>query len=820
MVEAGIGVVTGVPVYLAGVAGFDDTATRTQHWEVAGAAVATAVGAFLTAKVGGSALRRSASAAAAPSAAADPTGDQPRRFSNLAGRNPHFTGREDTLQLLAEPPGPTRPRGQVLCGLGGVGKSQLALEYAHRHESEYDVVWWINAESRLAARTDLLALARRLGVREAKDQDDMLAAVLEELRRDRRWLLVFDNVEQYADIEPYWLPPGEVDCLATSRNPRWGAHAAVVELPVLDRDESVRFLSRRMPTAPAGAAAALADALGDLPLALEQAAAYLEETRLPAQDYLGLVEDRSPDLLRRGTPTGYQQTVATTWSISLATVAETMPAAAGLLGLFAYLAPDGIPRDLVPRHRQALPAPLADAAADPLTYADAIGLLVRFSLVAATETSLSLHRLVQVVVRDSHGAEGRRTHAAAATGLLAAAFPFHTREPATWPRCEELLPHALAVTRHAADLGAAPHQAGWLLDCAGSYLYERFQFRAARRVFERALGIDEAAYGPDDPAVAIDLHNLAVVALDLGALADSRALLERALRIVEAVYGPEHEAVAGVRIALGRTLQNLGDWPAARHQLERTLEVAEKLALPPDPVLAAVHNTLGGILQDLGDLPAAEAEFRRALGILTATRDPVDPAVAAIRGNLGRVLLEAGDLAAADRELELALTIDQQVYGDVHPSIATDLNNLGRLHHDMGELAEARRELEQALAMDEELIGADTHVVAIRCNNLAGVLHDQGQLPEARRLFERSLGIIEAIWGTGHRIVAVVRSNLGHVYEDGGDLRQAGTEYATAVEVSARVFGTDHPETQRQQQNLDRVLRLLGQSSRDGQGPG
>jgi hypothetical protein len=271
-----------------------------------------------------------------------PTPD--RTASNLPTRNLMFTGRDDLLARLSQE---LRAGGaaavvqaKALYGLGGVGKTHLVLEYAHRHADDYDLVWWIRADQPAGIPGQLVALARRIGIPEAIEQAETVAAVLDELRHHGRWLLVFDNAEEPAALRPYWPPGGRGHVLVTSRNPSWTGWATAIPVEVLTRAEAIAFLQQR-----AGldeqAADALADALGDLPLALEQAAAYLEQTGTPPSEYLDLLRDRGPELFDLGRPVTSEQTIATTWTVSLEQIRTTTPVAEDLLVLCAFLGPDG-----------------------------------------------------------------------------------------------------------------------------------------------------------------------------------------------------------------------------------------------------------------------------------------------------------------------------------------------------------------------------------------------------------------------------------------------------------------------------------------------
>jgi hypothetical protein len=215
-------------------------------------------------------------------------------------------------------------------GLGGIGKTQLALEYGHRHTGDYDLVWWVTADQPAAIAGQLAALARRLGIPEAADQAETVAVLLDELRRHGRWLLIFDNAEHPQDLRAYWPAGGQGHVLVTSRNPAWSGLAASVEVDLLPRADSVAFLRGRLGH-DEPAFDRLAEALGDLPLALEQAAAYLEETASTVDDYLWLLATRAGELFRLGRPATTEQTITTVWSVSVQRLRGQMPAAVDLL---------------------------------------------------------------------------------------------------------------------------------------------------------------------------------------------------------------------------------------------------------------------------------------------------------------------------------------------------------------------------------------------------------------------------------------------------------------------------------------------------------
>jgi tetratricopeptide (TPR) repeat protein len=607
----------------------------------------------------------------------------PAMWNIPQGRNLNFTGREEMLaelrRALTAGGKAALTQTQAIHGLGGVGKTQLAIECAYRRRADYSLVWWLRAEEPAALAGDYAAIAAALDLpqKDATEQSVTVAAVRRWLEENSGWLLVFDNAGEPADIRDYLPRSASGHAIITSRNPAWGAVANPLGVPVFERPTSVEFLLKRTAQTDAEAAENLAKALGDLPLALEQAAAYIEATGESISGYLPMFRHRQAELLKRPAPSS-DSTVTTTWELSFQEVERRSPAAAALLNLCAFLAPDEIPLDTVQR-APGLPEPLAEAAADPVRFDDAIGALRRFSLVSRSGDMLSVHRLVQAVTRERMTEEARKLWAAAAARAVNAAFPDSSDDVRTWPVCSRLLPHALEAADHSDALQVAPHETAWLLNQAGVYLWGRAELARARRMFERALKVAEAVYGPDHPEVAVRVNNLGSVLQDQGDLAGARTCYERALRMAEAAYGPDLPKVA-IRVNnLGTVLHAQGDLPGARACFERALKIDEAAHGPGHPAVARDVNNLGSVLRAQGDLPGARECHERALKIDEAAYGPDHPAVARDVNNLGNVLHEQGDLPGARECHERALGIFRKFLGDDHPTTALVRRNLESL---------------------------------------------------------------------------------------------------------------------------------------------
>ena len=772
-------------------------------------------------------------------------------------RNPNFTGREDilsNLRLSLTSGGPAAWK-QAVTGMGGVGKTQLVVEYIYLHKTDYRVIWWIRSEEPVAMADDYADLAASLDLPEksSPDQTEMVKAVKRWLEHNSGWLLIFDNTQDPKEIRNYLPKGGAGHLIITSRNPHWSGVARLLPVEIFDRAESIDFLCKRTGQDTKKAADDLADELGDLPLALEQAGAYIETTGIMLTDYQELFQSRRKELWDDETPPpDYLYSVATTWSLAMEQVSKESPEAADLLNLCAFLAPDKISLEMLSEGAKHLPEPLAATATDRLAMNRAIKVLRRYSLIDADGEFLSIHRLVQAVVRDRLREDDEKRCAETAVALLSAAFPFESDDVRTWHQCSRLLPHALTTAAHAEARELAPEKTYQILNQTGLYLRGRAEFaeakvylrraftlaekvygqdhpiiatiinnlglvlqalgdlQGAKQHFERALKIDEKTYSPDHPDVAIRVNNLGLVLQDMGDMQGAKQHFERALKINENTCGPDHPNVAKVVNNLGLVLQDMGDMQGAKQHFEQALKINENTYGPDHPNVATIVNNLGSVLQDMGDLQGAKKYFEQALKIDENTCGPDHPNVATIANNLSGVLQALGDLPGAKQHFERALKIDENTYGLDHPDVARDVNNLGLVLQDMGDLPGAKQHFKRALKIDENTYGPDHPNVAIDVNNLGLVLRDMGDLQEAKQHFERALKIGENTYGPDHHKVAIRVNNLGSVLQDMGDLQGAKEHYERALKICHKFLGEEHTYTTTVRNNLKSLANVKG----------
>jgi tetratricopeptide (TPR) repeat protein len=522
------------------------------------------------------------------------------------------------------------------------------------------------------------------------------------------------------------------------------------------------------------AAKVLAESLGKLPLALEQAKGYMERTRSSPSRYQTLFEKRQKLVKGGRALTGRQAILTSTWEISLQQIKKTSPAGADLMRLCAFLAPENIPLDDIRRGSKSLPRSLAAAIEDQEVFDEAVETLKQYSVAKVLGNSfLSIHRAVQAVVRSGMGEHDRKKWARAAVSVMAGAFPAECDDWRTWPVASILLPHAKKAAGHAKELHVAPEETSQLLNHLGVYSVGRADFQEARDAFEQALTIDKAAYGDDDPRVARDLTNIGFLLKNQGELEKALKRFERALEINQLAYGSDHPAVATSLNHLGIVLKDQGQkgnrskLKQAQKLFERALEIDKAAYGESDPEVARDITNLGFLLKDQGQLDKdgskmeeAKQHFEQALEINKAAYSAYLRRLSSSANNFGMILKDQGNLDRARRFFKRALAVDELAYGTNHPEVAMDISNLGFLMKDQGQLEGARGYFERALQINEAAYGHDHPNVAGIVNSLGIVLKDQGDIVGANAHFERALKIFQRFLGEKHPSTVAVRNNL------------------------------------------------------------
>ena len=722
-----------------------------------------------------------------------PSPDQvplPGRVSNLP-RSPArvFPGREAPLAQLGRvlAGDASVVVTQAVYGLGGVGKSELALHFAHTRRSRYQLVWWVTAASATQIETGLAALTTRLcpAIEVATTTGDAAGWALGWFQTHDRWLLVLDNVEDPRDVDPVvaQLPSGHI-VLTTRRDVDWGRLAVPIRLDVLEPGPAAEVITARIGLTTSQDredAAAVADELGFLPLALDQAVAYMIQTRMRPGRYLGKLRQH-PARMYAATADQAEQTIARLWDITIEAIRGRDPDAIRLLQVMACYAPDNIPRVILG----------GTFAADEVD--DQLGLLASYSMITLTTETVGIHRLVRAIVLGTQEMQSLG-HSLADTALdwLNKALPADPdSNVAAWPLLRTLIPHVESITSQYPD-GQQPLQLGQVHIGIGKFHRSQGEYQLALKVHETALRIYEERLGREHPDVASALGNLGLSYRDLGRAAEALPLAQRELQIAKAALGPNHPDVVSALSAL-----------AGPHKDELS-----KLANTYKDALSNLASTY----KDLGGAAKALLLEQRALEIAEVTLGPGDPSIAIQLGNLAVTYRELGRAAEA-LPLELrALEVTEAALGPDHPDVAISLGNLAITHIDLGREADALPLQRRALEISEATLRPDHPSVAVRRSNLAGTYIDLGRAAEALPLVQRGLEITEAALGPDHPRVAIALGNLAVTYRKLGRAAEALPLELRALEITETALGPDHPRVASRLGNLAVTYRELGRAA-------
>jgi tetratricopeptide (TPR) repeat protein len=644
---------------------------------------------------------------------------------NLQPRLAAFTGRQGQMDQIKA--GLSKGAPVVVHGLGGVGKTHLAVEYCYRHGHYYDLVWWVPAEEPGLLVRSLEELAEQSGVAVIGDTKESARAAVELLRaggRLARWLVVLDNIGVPAD-DSTPMSLGMTQCssvlfgllgaakasgghlLVTSRDPGWARLATPVEVDVLPRDEAVHLLRGRAKDLSVEHAGRLAEAVGDLPLALAQAGAWLAESGMPADTYEDLLRRRTREVLTRGTAPG-QVSVAATWTVALDAVHD--PEAVTLVRLWAHLGPEPIPLDLIGVETAGLvPEPLATASRDPLKFGDTVTCLSRLGLVRLTDGVVVLHRLVQAVLRDHIPAYDREKLRTAVVRLVATAATGDPYSPDNWPRYARLYPHALA-----ADLignGNADGRAAVLRFAA--YLHARGDDASGYRLANRARKQWEKTLGEDHPDTLAARGHLAYLLRARHKYAAAQALMEDVRSRCQRVLGHDDPTTIKTGACLGHTLRLQGDYPAARALSEDLLSQCRRVLSEDHPVTINIMANLAVTLREQGEHRAAQELFEV---VLRQSRLGVNHRhTIRAAANLALTLRAQGDYPAARALEEDVLDRRRRIFGEVHPDTIDAVANLTVTLQAQGDYPAARALEEDVLDRRRRILGdSHPHTVSIR----------------------------------------------------------------------------------------------------------
>ena len=735
----------------------------------------------------------------------------------------HFQDPKNRLQELYESlearSGVAAVARSALHGMGGVGKTQLALKYTLDYRDRYAGVWWFRAESEGGLQADAGKLCEhaKVFVPDGERPSQALKRWLE--REEGRWLLVFDDAADPDALRSHLPQAGNHHSIVTSRNPAWGGIAAPVELDVWTTEQGVRFLAGRLSGGDREEPAALVEDLGGLPLALEQAASYLETTGVTVGVYRRLLDgvDTEGDILDEtegSSATGYGRSVAKTLSVAFE---KLSPPARRLLRLCAFAAPEPVPEWLFREAGDLLSDSLADTVGDDVAWNRIVAELRRYGLAGRisdeeTGPALVLHRLTQQVVRTrlAEPAEDRGVFQA----VLASACTGDPDHPDHWPRYAALAEHVIQLDRLSPHGSLDPEKIVGLLNRVARFL----QFRSALypdavRLLRRAIDIASRQWGDSHPDTLTSMSNFASTLRargDRGDLGEAREFQERVLEGCRQALGESHPETFKSMGNLALTLYAQGDLGEARALQERVLEGCRRESGEEHPDTMTSMNNLASTLQAVGDLRGARALQEQVLEARRRVLGDSHPDTLTSMNNLAVTLSTQGDLRGARELQERALETQRRVFGEGNPVTLASMNNLAAILSAQGDF-EGAREIEERVLEDRRRVLGQSHPETLTSmNNLASTLGALGDPVTARKLEEQVLEGRRRVLGESHPDTLKSTSNLASMLQVQGELTAARDLHEQVSKLLRQVLGEEHPDTLKSMNNLAVTLHSQG----------
>lgn len=755
-------------------------------------------------------------------------------FWRVPRRNDFFTGREAILQQLHDifqlqcAGSSALKRPVALSGLGGIGKSQIALEYAYRHRNYYHTVVWIQATSSRQLVSDFAALAQLLELPEYDTADSrvQMSAVKTWFTELTRWLLIFDNADDFGAIE-HLLPseiPGHV--LLTTQAQTTGKFADCIAVESLDHTTGTELLLRRADRIPlkgtvASATAvdvadarSLSEELGGLPLALDQAGAYIEETGTSLSEYLRLYQhERAKLLATRGEivrqESGHPDSVAITVSLSVRKANEWHPLTRDILNFCTFLQPDAIPEELFQTD--------GGFQFGTTVFHEGIAALLRYSLMKrhTHENLLSMHRLVQAVLQDTLGNEEKRLWIERAVRAVNASFPDlefgGTWPQRDWPACERLVRHGVQLAPFRERVQLVNPEVGELLHKTALYLWNRRDFSDVESLYQQALLVRRQLFGTEYPAVAASLNGLANLYYEQGRYNEAEALYEQALRMRECLLGPDHPDLVPSLNGLAKlSFYAKADYTRAETLYQRAVQITEKYLGLEHPYRAYLLMNLANLYSSQEQYKPAESCYRSAIRIWEQRLGPNHPSTALAYNNLGTLYLRKRDYVQAEACLLRTRQLLEETRGRTHPYIVAALNNLAEVYMLQGKYAEAEPLYRQALQLLEAQVGRNDSNLAYPLSGLGELYRLQERYEASLHSYKRALRLRKKAFGLQHPGTAEILDGLGQLRTAQSQYEKARILYTVVRTVREQVFGLSHASTRETYRRLIDLLHKIG----------
>ncbi len=617
-------------------------------------------------------------------------------------RNPFFLGREDLLRQLynnfTDSPGTTPVIPQAIYGLGGMGKTQVVLEYAYRYAHLYQAIFWARADSPTTLQADFLLIAETLHLPESKErnQERTITAVKSWLQTHAQWLLILDNIEEFEVIDTFIPTFHAGHILISTRAQSVGTNIHGILLEKMTLEEGALFLLKRAKLLPPHAslqkasrtqrceAEQLSRLMDGLPLALDQAGAYIEETGCSIADYLQIYADRQMELLsRRGANHfGHTHPVSTTFFLIIEKLEQQSSSAIELLQACAFLHPDAIPEEIFTESTHEFSSQLNTTVSDILLLNEAVKLLRRFSLLYryADTKVFRIHRIVQTIFKSTLDESEQRGWGERIVRVIDNVFPDVEENVSILPVCQRLFLQVQVCTSLIRRWNISTPEAERLLYKAANYAWmRRVQCEQTVSILHQLLELRAHLRGPEHPDVAECYNNFAVLYHYYGKYAEAESFHKRALALREKAFGPEHPEVAESLRNLARLYIDQSKWELAEALEQRAFTISQK-AFGPEHLNVIKSLTQRAIVyREQKRYLEAEQILQHALLLLEKNYETKSLLIALNYYELAKTYTQQERYDESELLFKKALDIYERALGDDHPFVAVVTKNYAAL---------------------------------------------------------------------------------------------------------------------------------------------
>jgi tetratricopeptide (TPR) repeat protein len=683
--------------------------------------------------------------------------------SNLPKRNLDFTGREDTLCKIHQALNKNESLALATAGLGGIGKSQLAIEYAYRYATEYQYIWWVNAKSNATIYASLEHFALNFGLVDKESRYeyvDLLNVVHAWMQQTDNWLFIFDDAKDEEQLSSY-LPAfsSHRHVLITSRFAKWIHHRAL-NIDIFSETEASAFLTHRTGLVNDEFQDKLMMELGYLPLALEQAAAYIKIHEKSYEEYLKLFIRHRTKLIKEYPLKENCPTVAITIQTSIEKIDNI--AAKELLNICVFLAPDNILLKWFDDANTYLPVD------DEIDFNNAILNLTRYSLITSENKALRIHPLVREIVKDSLSHDKQAEYLNQCVQILVKQIDFDFSTAESRIRFSAFFPHINSVTNGISNEDATKEIAQ-LYHFLGYGYSQLADYSRALKWYEEALCIREKVLGKDHPDTATTYNNIALVYNKKGDYDKALEYCGKALDIDEKVLGKDRPDTATTYNNIAGVYNNKGDYDKALEYYGKDLAISEKILGKDHPDTAATYNNIASVYNNKGDYDRVLEYCGKALDIVEKVLGKDHPDTATTYNNIAGVYNKKGDYDKALEYYGKDLAISEKILGKDHPDTATTYNNIALVYSNKSDYDKALEYYWKALDIVKKVLGKDHPYIATTYNNIALVYGTKSDYDKALEYYWKALDIVKKVLGKDHPSTATIYNNIAVVYDNKGD---------------------------------------------------